>query len=171
MTTAHCSFISAIVFTCLFPVAHAEPFKCAKIQHALSPAESKRWVDAVKTHKTLDGATVMEVLKYVEQMRPKRFRLGTIEVGYNCGSGEPDAVMIGYFIGMKRLEGDEYSFGYDIKRNGKEIELIVPKNPVTEDTIINALEGGRDGRGLLLPSIPTLRHHSSDSQRMPRLPL
>jgi hypothetical protein len=86
----------------------------------------------------------MEVLKYVEQMRPKRFKLGTIEVGYNCGSGEPDAVMIGYFIGMKRLDGDEYSFGYDIKRNGKEIELIVPKNPVTEDTIINASEGGRD---------------------------
>jgi hypothetical protein len=42
----------------------------------------------------------MEVLKYVEQMRPKRFKLGTIEVGYNCGSGEPDAVMIGYFIGL-----------------------------------------------------------------------
>jgi hypothetical protein len=143
MTTAHCSIIGAILFACLSHAAYAEPPKGWKA-HALSSAEEKLWLDAVKTRKTNDGATVMEVLKYAEQMRPKRFKLGTIEVGYNGASGEPDAVMIGYFIGMKRLPGDEYSFGYDIKRNGKEIEVIVTKNPITDDTILNALEGGRD---------------------------
>ncbi len=42
--------------------------------------------------------------------------------------------MISYFIGMKRLDGDDYTIGYEIKRNGKEIELSVPKNSVTDDT-------------------------------------
>jgi hypothetical protein len=75
---------------------------------------------------------------------PKRFKLAAIEVGYNGASGEPDAVVISYFIGMKRLNGDSYSIGYDIKLKGKEIQLSVPKNPSTDDTPINALEGGRD---------------------------
>ncbi len=77
-------------------------------------------------------------------MRPKRFKLATIEIGYNGASGEPDAVMISYFIGMKRLDGDTYSIGYDIKPNGKEIQLSIAKNPYTNDTPINALEGGRN---------------------------
>jgi hypothetical protein len=100
--------------------------------HELPPAEEKRWVETVKTHKTLDGATVMEVLKHAEQMRHKRFKLAAIEVGYDGASGEPEAVVIIFFIGMKRLDG--YSIGYDIKRNGKEIQLSVPKNPATDDT-------------------------------------
>jgi len=46
---------------------------------------------------------------------------------------------------MKRLDGDSNcDLEYDVKLNGKEIRLIVPKNPFTDDTAINALEGGRD---------------------------
>jgi hypothetical protein len=85
----------------------------------------------------------MEVLKHAEQMRSQRFKVAAIEVVYNS-SGEPDAVMISYFIGMKRLDGDSYSFGYEIKRSGKEIRLNVPKYSNTDDSDINALEGGRD---------------------------
>jgi len=112
--------------------------------HELSPVEEERWIDAVKTHKTIDGATVMEVLKYAEQMRPKRFKLAALEIGYDGDSGEPDCVLIHYFIGMKRLEGDSYNIGYCIKLNGKEIRVSVRNNPVTDDTPDNALEGGRD---------------------------
>jgi hypothetical protein len=143
MTTALRSIISAILFTFLSHAAHAEPPTNWKA-HELPPAEEKRWIETVKTHKTTDGATVMEVLKHAEQMRPKQFKLAAIEVGYNGASGEPDAVMISYFIGMKRLDGDSYSIGYDIKLNGKEIQLSIPKNPYTDDTPINALEVGRD---------------------------
>lgn len=56
----------------------------------------------------------MEVLTHAEQMRPQPFKVASIELVYNS-SGEPDAVMISYFIGMKRLDGDSYSFGYEIK--------------------------------------------------------
>jgi hypothetical protein len=142
MTTAHRTLVAGIFFTFLSYATYADPPKDWKA-HELSPAEEKRWIDAVKNHKTSDGATVMEVLKYAEKMRPKRFKLAEIQIGYNY-SGEPDEVMISYFIGMKRLDGDDYTIGYEIKRNGKEIELSVPKNSVTDDTPINALEGGRD---------------------------
>ena len=141
MAAAHRSIISVSLFTFLSHAACADPLTGSKV-HELPPAEEKRWVETVKTHKTLDGATVMEVLKHAEQMRPKRFKLAAIEVGYNGASGEPEAVVIIFFIGMKRLDG--YSIGYDIKRNGKEIQLSVPKNPATDDTPINSLESGRD---------------------------
>jgi hypothetical protein len=39
--------------------------------------------------------------------------------------GEPDGVGIGYFIGMKRLDGDSYTdLWYDIKLNGKRVMWI-----------------------------------------------
>ncbi|MGH6838101.1 MAG: hypothetical protein ACREDT_04740 [Methylocella sp.] len=143
MTTGLRSIVSAILFTFLSHAAYAEPPTRWKA-HELPPAEEKRWIETVETHKTTDGATVMEVLKHAEQMRPKRFKLAAIQVGYNGASGEPDAVVISYFVGMKRLDGDSYSIGYDIKLNGKEIQLSVPRIPATDDTPINALEGGRD---------------------------
>jgi hypothetical protein len=144
MATVPRSIVSAFFFISMSQAAYADPPKGWKA-HELSPAEEKRWIDAVKNHKTSDGATVMEVLKYAEQMRPRRFKLGTIDVGYGGATGEPDGVGIGYFIGMKRLDGDSYTdLWYDIKLNGKEISVIVPKNPVTDDTPINSLEGGRD---------------------------
>lgn len=142
-TIAQRSIVSVMIFTFLSHAAYAAPPMGWKA-HELPPAEERRWIETVKNHKTHDGATVMEVLKHVEQMRPKRFKLAGIEVGYNGASGEPAGVMISYFIGMKRLDGDSYSIGYDINLNGKEIQLIVPKNPLTDDTPMNALEGGRD---------------------------
>lgn len=142
-TTALRSIISANLFAFVSHAAYAAPTGWKA--HELPPADEKRWIETVKTHKTIDGATVMEVLKHAEQMRPKRFKLAAIEVGYNGASGEPDVVMICYFIGMKRLDGDSYcDLMYQIKLNGKEIQLAAPKNPVTNDTMINALEGGRD---------------------------
>ncbi len=95
----------------------------------------------------------MEVLRHAEQMRPKQFKLAAIEVGYNGASCLPTGVLISYFIGMCRPEGDTYSIAYDVKLNGKEIELNVPQNPFTDDTEMNALEGGRDSFLLKIDNI------------------
>ncbi len=112
---------------------------------ALASAEEMRWVDAVRNRKTLDGASVIEVLRYAEKMRRDRFKVASIEVGYNGGSGEPDGVMICYFIGMKRLNGDEYcDIIYKVKRDGKDFRITAPENPDYKDTTIRILERGRD---------------------------
>lgn len=110
--------------------------------HELSPAEEKRWIETVKTHKTRDGATVMGVLKYAEQMRPTRFKLGPIDVVYGGDDGEPDGVAIDYFIGMKRLKDDAFSIIFEIIRKGKEIEIHIPWERGYDN--VTALETGRD---------------------------
>src|ERR1700730_10076099 len=66
--TAHRSIVSVSLFSFLSHAACAD-FPTGSKVHELPPAEEKRWVETVKTHKTLDGATVMEVLKHAEQMR------------------------------------------------------------------------------------------------------
>ncbi len=82
MTTAHRTLVAGIFFTFLSYAAYADPPKDWKA-HELSPAEEKRWIDAVKNHKTSDGATVMEVLKYPKKCGPsgsnsQRYKLVTI---------------------------------------------------------------------------------------------
>lgn len=144
VTSGAChSIIIATVFAFPSHAACADPPVDWKA-HGLPPAEEQRWIEAVKNHRTRDGTTVMEVLRHAEQMRPQRFKLAAIEVGYNGASSEPDAVMISYFIGMKRLDGDSYSIVYAITRSGKEIQLNVPKYSATGDSDLDALEGGRD---------------------------
>lgn len=114
----------------------SQPTKTWKA-HELTPEEEKRWIETVKNHKTGDGKTVMEVLKYAEKMRPKKFKLAEIEAVYDGGSGEPDGVAISYFIGMKRQHDDEYSVIYGVKRTGNGIELDIAESA-------KALEGGQD---------------------------
>jgi len=131
-------------FLCLlWPVAvwAASPAK----PKLLSTLEEKRWVDAVKNHPTFDGATVLQVLQYAEKLRPSKFKIGSIDVGYGGGDGEPDGVGVGYWIGQKRLAGDSYiGLWYDIKREGASLKVTPAKNDMTDETIVKALEGGRD---------------------------
>lgn len=150
MATTCRSILGAILITFQSHGAYAEPPANWKA-HELPPDEEKRWIETVKTHKTLDGATVMQVLKHAEQMRPKQFKLAAIEVGYNGATGEPESVMISYFIGMKRLDGDDYSIVYEIKRNDKKIKLSLAKR--TYDTPFNALEAGRDSFLLMIDDL------------------
>ena len=111
----------------------------------LSTQEEKRWIDAVKNHPTFDGATVLQVLQYAEKLRPSKFKIGSIDVGYGGGDGEPDGVAVGYWIGQKRLAGDSYiGLWYDIKREGASLKVTPAKNDMTDETIVKALEGGRD---------------------------
>ena len=119
--------------------------KCGPL-HVLSEKQEKLWTGVVKNRKTGDGATVAEVLRYVEQMRPAEFKVETIEVGYNCASGQPSAVAIGYWIGMKRLPGDVFiDLGYDAEPGAKGLTIKVPEKPIaSERSITEALEAGRD---------------------------
>jgi hypothetical protein len=106
--------------------------------NALPPAVEAQWVKNVKNHKTQDGATVWEVMTYVQKMRPKEFKIGTFEVCYDY-TGKPVTVCIGYWIGAKRLDGDSFvDLGYDMTPDGK-----VKPVPSNEQTA-TALEGGRD---------------------------
>jgi hypothetical protein len=106
----------------------------------LPAAEEQRWVETVKSHKTDDGATVLEVLQFVAQMRPREFKFGEIEVGYNGATGEPDAVVIGYWIGLKRLPDDQIvNLGYDVHRRASGFDIKPIGWPISI-----ALEHGRD---------------------------
>lgn len=111
----------------------------------LSQADEKKWIESVKQRETADGATVWEVLQYAEKMRPKKFKAGAIEIGYDGGSGNPDGVGIGYWIGMKRLEGDSFTdLWYDIKTEKDKVKAVPRQNKCTSEIIINALELCRD---------------------------
>lgn len=93
----------------------------------------------VRHHKTRDGATVAEVLAYVQMMRPRRFRTGSIEIGYNGATGAAAVVAIGYWIGAKRLPGDSFvDLGYDMNADGS-IKPVAP-----DQLMLVALEDGRD---------------------------
>lgn len=134
------------VFILLAPgfTAQADPPPGWKAKE-LSPAAEKKWIEAVKQRKTADGATVWQVLQFAEKMRPNKFKVGSIDVGYNGESGDPEAVDIGYWIGLKRLDDNSYvDLGYEIKMDGEIISVIPPKNEYTTDTATNAMEMGRE---------------------------
>lgn len=114
----------------------------------LLPArEEKLWVGAVMSHKTFDGATVLQVLQYTEKLRPEKFKFVVSGVGYNGATGEPDYVVINYWLGAKRLPDDEYvDLGYEVKRVGPNLIVSMPGNPDAPEveTTGKALEAGRD---------------------------
>jgi hypothetical protein len=94
-------------FVSLAPMAlaiggdHANP-------KVLPSREERHWIDAVKNHRTMDGATVLQVLQYAEQLRPSEFKFEFNGVGYNGATGAPDGVSISYWIGAKRLKDDYF---------------------------------------------------------------
>ena len=125
------------------PISSSHPDPNWRAQ-ALSDAEEKEWIDAVKMRKTNDGATIIQVLQFAEKMRRKKFKIASFDIGYSGKDGKPDGVRIGYWIGEKRLSGDEFAdLWYDIERNGAVIAALPRKNKWTTDTIVDALEGGR----------------------------
>jgi hypothetical protein len=106
--------------------------------HALSAAEERKWIAAFESHAASDGATALEVLRFAEKMRPREFKLSSIEVGYNGATGEPDAIVIFYWTGQMRLPGDRYSAGYDVHRTGDQLVLT----PEVDD-VSQSIERGR----------------------------
>jgi hypothetical protein len=110
----------------------------------LNPDEEKKLIQAAQNQVTKDGATVLQVLRYVEKMRPKEFKIASFEVLYSW-NGKPNNVGICYWIGAKRLDEDQYcdiafSFSPDHKLFKPEV------GSATEDqqqylTVINLLKG------------------------------
>lgn len=107
----------------------------------LNTTEEFHRVNNVKNHRLQDGSTLIEVLKYVERMRPKKFKVAEIGVGYNGVSGEPDSVFISYWIGSKRKRDNSCSdLGYDLKKEGSLSQKIL----IRERPMLAALEEGKD---------------------------
>lgn len=88
--------------------------------------------------------TVMDTLKFAEQMRPRSFKFGRMQVVYNGASGEPDGVVVDYFIGLKRADADAFSMLFSIERKGSDISLVFPRNEFGYQTPAEAVEAGRD---------------------------
>lgn len=90
--------------------------------NALSVIDEKQLVSVVKSKKTNDGSTVDEVLKYAEKNSNGKFKVASIEVGYS-GAGPVKSVpevMICYWIGASRKEGDQYcNLSYEISSDHK----------------------------------------------------
>lgn len=105
----------------------------------LPAAVEAKWIQAVKQHRTKDGATVSEVLAYAEKMRPRAFKAGRFDVGYNGATGVADTVAIAYWIGAKRSPDDAFvDLGYPMSPDGKVLA------PLSAEETSAALEAGRD---------------------------
>lgn len=116
------------------------PFKA----HALTPATEASWIATVQNTKTDDGTTILQTLRYAEQLRPSKFKVGAFEAGYNGASGEPEGISVDFWIGAKREPGDAFSIFFEVKDEGGKI--IVPR-PKTRygGTAAEAAVLGRDG--------------------------
>jgi hypothetical protein len=100
--------------------------------------QHQRWIQDVTQRRTADGATVAEVLAYVESQRPMQFKVADIDVRYSGVQGEPQAVVIGYWIGSNRKPNDSYvDLSYPLSRSGD--VQAVPRSAIT----LRALEAGR----------------------------
>lgn len=111
----------------------------------MTPGEERAWISALKSHRTRDGSTVLEALRFAEQMRPKAFKVRTFDVGYNGATGAADSVGVGYFIGLKRTPGDQFSAFFLARRTDGKLSLSVAKNDSGIQTAAEAIESGRDG--------------------------
>jgi len=105
----------------------------------LPNAVEAKWIQTVKNHRTKDGSTVSDVLAYAQLMRPRKFKAGRFDVGYNGATGRPETVAIAYWIGAKRSPDDAFvDLGYRMSPAGQ--VLSVP----TDEAFTRALESGRD---------------------------
>ncbi|WP_446901096.1 hypothetical protein [Burkholderia sp. YIM B11467] len=129
--------VHAVVAACLCGNGNAI-FASPKIK-VLPAATEANWIQTVKRHRTKDGATVSEVLAYAEKMRPRVFKAGRFEVGYNGATGVASSVSIGYWIGTKRAPDDAFvDLGYSMSPDGR----VMPVPP--EEETATALENGRE---------------------------
>lgn len=111
----------------------------------LPAAEERRWIEAVKNRPTADGATVAQVVAYVQTLRPVRFKVSGYTVLFDS-NGKPSSVAIQYWIGAKRLEGDAYSdLSYEVRSSDTGLTLVRDdKDPSFRFSTLHAVEQGRD---------------------------
>lgn len=127
-------FLSAFALCILATAAHAE-FKA----NILPKEQEAKWVAAVQALKTRDGSTIGETLAFVTKMRATQFKVKEISPGYGQ-DGNAHGMNVCYWIGEKRLKGDEYcNTGFRLNVDGAAI-VATPD----DDDGTNALMGGRD---------------------------
>ena len=125
------------------PAFPDEPSKAEKLSEAVQQA----LVAQAQGMKTDDGATVMETLRYAEQMRPNRFKLaGPFEFEYS-DDGDLDEVNVCFFTGMKRLPDDTYcSLTWEVSKDHKSLVALPERTHenLMRYSTMYALMGGRD---------------------------
>jgi len=102
--------------------AEAAPQAKAPDITPLPPAEEKRLTEMAKARRAGDGSSVLEVLEYAEKQRSAQFKVATIDVDYARDS-TPTSVLVCYWIGSKRLDGDQdcKSIGWQIAPDKKSL--------------------------------------------------
>lgn len=110
--------------------------------HELVPAEAKRWIAAVEGHRTKDGSTIIEALRFAEKMRPSGFKFGNFDVVYQ--GDEPSGVTIDYYIGLKRSDVDQWTAFFEVKRDGRHIIVSPVQHETGFSLPSDAIEAGRD---------------------------
>ena len=106
------------------PALAQSPAESQKLIKPLSAKDEKRWVDTFKAYKTADGATILHVLQFVEKLRPRQFKFSFDDsIGYSTTTGMPTTVGVSFYLGMKRLDGDQFGMGADVSVEGNQISL------------------------------------------------
>lgn len=117
----------------------------------LSDMEEKELIKKVESQMTADGASVLDVLRYVEKMRPEEFKISEKSVLYS-DSGEP-SVNFCYWIGAKRLEGDQYcDIAFETSPDGASFRPVVGIASPEEQAELTTVKLMK-GRDMFLASI------------------
>lgn len=112
----------------------------------LEAAEEKRIIEAAQSQKADDGATVLQVLQYAEKLRPKEFKLAGFEMLYS-NDGKPSTVGVCYWVGAKRLEGDQYcDIAYELSadRNSFKPSVGAATPEEQRELTVSKVRRGRD---------------------------
>lgn len=110
--------------------------------------------------KTDDGSTVIEALRYAEQMRPNVFKLaGPFEFGYS-EDGTLGSLYGCFFIGMKRLPDDTYcAIQWEVTKDHKSLVALLERtreNAMRYSTMYALM----DGRDAFLREIDDMYHEN-----------
>lgn len=129
--------IPLIALSLIYSDATAQNVAKAK---TLSPQDELKWINAVERHKTDDGAAVLAVLQFVQHVRPTEIKFGNFDVAYNGATGLPEAVVISYWLGMKRLPDDGYiNLSFNVNTSSPGLDIKPTAWPFS-----SALQKGRD---------------------------
>ena len=142
------SLIVSLLFVCGGALAQDVPTDTpenwAKRVRPLAAVDEERWINTFKAYKTADGSTILQVLQFVEKLRPKAFKFffGEESIGYAYVTGLPISVGVNYYLGIKRQPSDHYGIGADVKIEGSDaITLAFQEVPGSGN---EALLSGRD---------------------------
>ena len=134
--------LKLIVLVCCVACLSSANAQDKRRSDTYSLAEENVWIEAFKNFKTADGATVIQVLDFVQKLRPKEFKyfFEPDTSGFERATGSV-SVGVNFYIGMKRLHNDHFGANADGKITDGKIALTFRQVPGSAQ---EALSFGRD---------------------------